>query len=178
MPKGALLHCHLGAMVDLGWVFDTAIETRGMCISSDIALSDREHLEAGRESIWSADYQSGTWVSLKDAADTFPNGGKEGFVEWMKQYASITQADSVEHHLGVDDIWKKLQQAFRVIGPVIFYEPITRKFLRKFWKTLLDDGVRWVEFRGMSPNFRLEGQEDLAPHKNRLELVRVINEEL
>jgi adenosine deaminase CECR1 len=43
-------------------------------------------------------------------------------------------------------------------------------------ETLVEDGVRWVEMRGMNKNFRLEG-EDISK-ENRLELVRVIDEEV
>ncbi len=42
MPKGALLHCHLSAMVELDWVFSEAIETEGMYISSPVALVTEE----------------------------------------------------------------------------------------------------------------------------------------
>ncbi len=34
MPKGALLHCHLGAMVDLEWVIETAMDEDGICFCS------------------------------------------------------------------------------------------------------------------------------------------------
>src|SRR4051794_12155489 len=38
MPKGTLLHAHIGATVDLEWVFNQAIETPGMVISSPVPL--------------------------------------------------------------------------------------------------------------------------------------------
>lgn len=188
MPKGALLHCHLGAMVDFEWLFNEAISTPGMCISAPVALAD-EHVRekgtlkiefstkpnAGGESIWSPDYESFSRIPLTDAADTFP-GGKKNFVAWIKRRCSVTQSVALQQHLGVDDIWKKLQSAFILITPVIFYEPITRKFIRKFLQTCNEDGVKWVEMRGMTRSFRLEGQEE-AP-ENRLALTGIIHEEI
>ena len=193
MPKGALLHCHLGAMVDLEWLFTQAVEMNGMVIYASEALSHErvrgridvniriefsascEDVEAGsRKGIWEAGYEPMRKVSLKRAAETFPSGGKEGFCQWMKERCSITQTEAVSNHLGVDDIWRKLQSAFMTITPVVYYEPITRKFLRKFLETAYADGIRWIEMRGMTRSFRLEGEPELK--ENRLELVRVFRE--
>ncbi|KAH8766212.1 cat eye syndrome critical region protein [Hyaloscypha finlandica] len=190
MPKGALLHCHLGAMVDLEWVIETAIETEGVCICSlggglvseevrekaDVRILFQKNGNADGSSIWKKGYMSKTWVSLKSAAERFPNGGREGFVQWLKSKCTITQEDNVAHHLGVDEIWRKLQGAFRTIAPIEFYEPITRGFIRRFLLTVKEDGVKWVEMRGMNRNFRLEGEDEHA--ERRLDLVRVIDEEI
>jgi adenosine deaminase CECR1 len=190
MPKGALLHCHLGAMVDLEWVIETAIETEGVCICSlggglvseevrgkaDVRILFQKNGNADGSSIWKKGYVSETWVSLKSAAERFPNGGREGFVQWLKNKCTITQEDNVAHHLGVDEIWRKLQGAFRTIAPIEFYEPITRGFIRRFLLTVKEDGVKWVEMRGMNRNFRLEGEDGHA--ERRLDLVRVIDEEI
>ncbi len=94
---------------------------------------------------------------------------------WLKSRSTITQEDSMSHHLGVDDIWRRLLGGFRIIGPIEFYESITRGFIRKFLGTLAQDGVRWVEMRGMTRNVRLEGED--TPKENRLELVRALSEE-
>jgi adenosine deaminase CECR1 len=161
MPKGALLHCHLGAMVDLEWVFAEAIETEGLCISSDAPLTNSSvrdkalirYIYSGsaqleqKPSIWSADYIPGSLIPTSVAADSFPETGRKGFIAWMKDRCSVTQTESIQHHLGVDDVWRKLNVAFSILTGVIYYEPIMRKFLQKFFTTLVEDGVRWVEFR-------------------------------
>ncbi|KAG4430394.1 hypothetical protein IFR05_014133 [Cadophora sp. M221] len=197
MPKGALLHCHLAAMVDLEWLFEQAVQTDGMVVSATEGLCDRlvrgradvdvkiefpascesESEETGEgKGIWEAGYESLRKVPLQSAAESFPNGGKAGFVKWMKDRCCITQTEAVQNHLGVDDIWKKLQAAFMTISPIVYYEPITRKFLRRFLSTAYADGIRWVEMRGMSRRFRLEGEEEGV--ENRLQLVRVFREEI
>lgn len=190
MPKGSLLHCHLGATVDLDWVFNEVLSTPGIQMSSPVPLSSERIREnavvkfryssvtaADVPSIWSQDYPPHTLVPIKVAAATFPNGGQKGFVAWMKDRCSITQSESLQHHLGVDDVWRKLQSAFVMLGPLTYYEPIMRAFLRKLFLTLLEDGVRWVEPRTVfiTP-FTLEGEEQPAP--NAAELCRVLNEEI
>jgi adenosine deaminase CECR1 len=191
MPKGTLLHCHLGAMVDLNWVFTEALNTKGMCISSDVPLVDdlvrneagiryryskSAHLEEN-PSIWSSEYVSKTWIPIMEAADSFPGGGRNAFIAWMKDRCSITQAESLQHHLGVDDVWRKLDAAFSVLPGIVYYEPIMRKFLKKFFTTLLEDGVRWVEFRTVPfTDFYTENTE--APTTDPGVLLGVLNEEI
>ena len=190
MPKGALLHCHLGAMVDLEWVIETAMDEEGICFCSlwgglfsekvrektDVRILFQKDGMKDGSCVWKEEYVSGTWVNLKSAAESFPDGGKEGFKKWLKGRCTITQEDNVAHHLGVDDIWRKLKGAFRTITPIEFYEPITRKFLRRFLTTVKDDGVKWVEMRDTSKNFRMGGEN--VQFERRLDLIRVIDEEV
>jgi adenosine deaminase CECR1 len=190
MPKGTLLHAHMGATVDLDFIFNKAIDTPGMCISSSLFLNvedvrDNTRLqirysstcETGAPSIWTEHYPPDTIVPLKEAAEAFPNGGRVEFVAWMKAQCSITQADTLEHHLGVDDIWRRLTAAFTVVGPIIYYEPILRALLQKLFTNLLEDNVRWAELRAIfsSPFFR-EGEE--TPAEGITDLLRVLNEEI
>jgi len=174
MPKGALLHCHLGAMVDLDWVFNAALSEKGMCISATEPLSSPDVRETtgikfafskspneSTGSIWSEQYEPNTLVPVTLAADSYPDGGREGWVKWMKDRSSVTQAESLDHHLGIDDVWRKLNAAFAIVPGIVYYEPIMRKFLREFFRTLLKDGVFWVEFRTAPfTRFVLEGQEE------------------
>lgn len=189
MPKGAILHCHLGAMVDMEWVFNEAIETEGMVITSDMPLVDEKAREKAdvsvvfsktcdedAPSIWSDEYRPLNKVPLKTAAESYPDGGRAGFLLWIQNRTTIPQSEMVKNHLGVDDIWNKLQSAFALSSPVIFYEPITRKFLRKFFKTACEDGVRWIEMRGITRRFKLEGHDEFV--ENRIAQARVIKEEI
>lgn len=189
MPKGAVLHAHLGATVELDWVFKKALSTPGMHMSAPGPLSSEKTRETSLikfqytgipfkrvPSIWSLEYPPDTLVPIKMAAETFPNGGQKGFIAWMKDRCSITQSESLQHHLGVDDVWRKLQMAFVILGPLIYYEPILREFVQKLFLTLREDGVRWLEGRTMfSLAFTLEGSE--TPTRGALELCRVLDEE-
>lgn len=191
MPKGALLHCHLGAMVDLEWVFTEALQTEGMCISSlepltDESAKDKADIRYGysnsaylkqKPSIWSPEYIPGSSIPITIAADSFPETGRKGFVAWMKDRCSITQEESLQHHLGVDDVWRKLNSAFTILPGIEYYEPIMRKFLQKFFTTLLDDGVRWVEFR-TAPFTAFYTEKNETATTNPSVLLGVLNDEI
>ena len=190
LPKGALLHAHLGATVDLEWVFNEALRTKGMCVYSSIPLASDG--VRGKEcvrfayssaeknvvkSIWESGYTPDALIPAAIAAENFQDGGQKGFVAWMKDHCSITQTESLQHHLGVDDVWRKLQQSFEILTPIIYYEPVLRAFIRKLFETLLIDGVRWMEMRTvLITKFALEGQD--VPTSQSMELCRVIYEEI
>jgi adenosine deaminase CECR1 len=162
MPKGTLLHCHLGALVDLGWLINQAFEIEGICLHADAPLNTPEAREnvnfgfkflkhpktEGVASIWSDDYKPKEDIPLNTAADSFP-GGRQAFVKWFQSRTSITHEESLRHHLGPRDIWRKFISCFNILGSLQHYEPIFRKFMREMLRQLLQDGVRWVEIRSV-----------------------------
>ncbi|KAF2868718.1 hypothetical protein BDV95DRAFT_579166 [Massariosphaeria phaeospora] len=177
MPKGALLHCHLEAMVDLDWALDEAFATEGVCIRSDKALSSDEarlrgdfsftySKSASKDdiSIWTDEYASNKPVLITAAADSFPDGGREGFIEWVRSRTSITPEEHLKHHEGPNEAWRKFMSCFPILGSLIYYEPIYRKFVRKMCKELLDDGVFYVDIRSaFYTPYRCTGQADFDP---------------
>lgn len=119
MPKGALLHAHMDAMVDFDFLFDVLFDTPGMHIQADAPLGD----PAARENagitfrffktprtdgdIWDPAYMPATPVLLTQAADAFPDGGKPGFLKWLYNRSTISRTEAVEQHHGVDHVWRK-----------------------------------------------------------------------
>ncbi|KAE8151583.1 hypothetical protein BDV25DRAFT_152473 [Aspergillus avenaceus] len=178
MPKGALLHAHLSAMLPYGILIDTVLDTEGMVVSADQDVSTE--LKRENASIWfshvnhtvatdapsihSADYVPNTEIPVTVAAATFP-GGRDGFVDFVKSKITVQPEDSIRHELGVDEIWRKFQTAFGPAGSMMSYEPIVRKFYQQLFSRLAADGINWVEIRagGSSGNLVHEGDEDADP---------------
>ncbi|ROV92738.1 hypothetical protein VMCG_09034 [Cytospora schulzeri] len=192
MPKGSILHAHLDAIVDLDFVFETLLDEPGMHINApevhmgtaenraDAVVSFRFFKEPRNPdmSIWDGkSYKTGEYVPLKKAAETFPEGGREGWIRWMKSRTTISETDAVEQHHGVDHIWRKFTKCFLIMGTVIHYEPIFRKFLRRLMKQYYDDGVYWGEIRFTWPlNYYRLGHE--VPESNYSHMFTVIEEEI
>ena len=169
MPKGALLHCHMGAMGDHDFLLERALETEGLCISVDKPLTTPESMEmaafrfryvpdASGEAapMWSDSYQPHDWIPITKAAEAFPDGGREGFIRCLKSRVEISSEKSLQHHLGINDIWRKFTSCFPIMDSLLRYEPIYRKFIRHVLSQLLEDGIRWVEFRAdfVTPFYR------------------------
>lgn len=159
MPKGCLLHSHMDAMVDFDFLLDVLLKTPGMHMSSDRPLDTDNALEdaalefrfRAKENtvgcVWKDAYTPDSFVLLTKAADEFPNGGRAGFLRWLKSRCSLSLSDSHEQHHGVDAIWRKFIKCFRVVATIIHYEPIFRPFLQRLMSQLKADGVNWVEMR-------------------------------
>ncbi|KAF2483272.1 hypothetical protein BDY17DRAFT_297134 [Neohortaea acidophila] len=161
MPKGALLHCHMSATGALDTLIDDALRTDGMCIwstaplSSPLALQTNQFMfrhcstvqSGGTVSIWSDSYTPEALVSLQDAADSFPENGRDGFKAWVMSRVTITTERSIRHHDGLDDIWTRFRTCFPIADSLVRYEPLFRKYVWRILTQLNEDGVRWVDIR-------------------------------
>lgn len=190
MPKGALLHCHMTAMVDLEYLFNVTLATPGMYFHAGEPLTSEDSLrtasvlfqysksapQGSSASIWTSEYAANTLIPATVAADSFPNGGRAGFIAWLKDRSSIIEKESLEHHLGVDEVWRKLNSAFLIIASIVYYEPILRLFLRRLFEAIVEDGVQWVELREVFVvPYRQENADECDDGFNNM--VRVIEEE-
>ncbi|KAG5951686.1 hypothetical protein E4U53_002499 [Claviceps sorghi] len=189
MPKGCLLHSHMDAMVDFDFLLATLLDTPGMHMSSDQPLDSASALENAAMSfrykakertdgsVWDASYNPGSFILLTKAADDFPNGGRKGFLQWLKSRCTLSTVDSHEQHHGVDAIWRKFTKCFIVVSTIIHYEPIFRAFLQRLMSQLKADGVNWVELRFTWPlNYCRDRQEE--PEQDYSHMFQVIEQEV
>lgn len=174
MPKGTLLHCHLEAMVDLDWALEEAFSTEGVCLVADGPITTEQarrktpfsftyskSTNADCASIWSTEYAANTPIPINTVAETFPDGGKKAFVEWVRSRVTITATEHLSHHEGPNEVWRKFLSCFPILGSLIYYEPIFRKFLQKMFAQLLDDGVYYVDMRSaFYTPYRCSGKEN------------------
>ncbi|KAI1344743.1 adenosine/AMP deaminase [Xylariaceae sp. FL0016] len=189
MPKGALLHAHMDAMVDFGYLFDVLFATPGMHILSDQPLTTAQALEDAalkfrffkqprtEGNIWSTDYKEQTPILLTQAADAYPSGGKPGFLKWLYSRSTISRTDAVAQHHGVDHVWQKFQKCFRVVNSIVHVEPIFRAFLRRLMSLLHADGVRYAELR-FSWTLDYYKQDSEEPEQDFTAMMDVIDEEV
>ncbi|KAE8313464.1 ADGF like protein [Aspergillus parasiticus SU-1] len=176
MPKGALLHAHLPAMLSYDTILEAILHTEGMVVSASQDVSTPENrrnasisfahvnhtIATNVSSIHSKDYVPNTEIPVTVAANTFP-GGQQGFIDFVKTKVTISPELSIRHELGVDEIWRVFQTAFGPAGTMLTYEPIVRTFYKKLFSRLAEDHINWVEIRSGSGQLVLEGQEDLDP---------------
>lgn len=160
MPKGALLHAHLDAMIDVDWLVDQLMETDGMSIWADQALVDSKARGNGyvifqyekvkspdATSIWNAGYKARQCIPVLEAAESFPDGGLGGFKSWVKTRCTITLDESLNHHHGVNAVWQKFASCFPIIDSILLYEPIFRASIEKLLHDILLDGIKWMDLR-------------------------------
>jgi adenosine deaminase CECR1 len=164
MPKGCLLHCHFEAMIGIDWTLEQAFALGNVHIQSEKGLSSAEYLLSTpfifsvapatpkSPSIWSQEYVPNTPVPLNDAADTFPDGGRPGFISWAMSRTTITPEQSVSHHHGLNDVWRKFLSTFVINNSIIYIEPILRKYVRYLCRQLHEDNILWADVRAVFYN--------------------------
>ncbi|KAL8813335.1 MAG: hypothetical protein Q9223_000172 [Gallowayella weberi] len=190
MPKGALLHAHLDAMIDADFLVDRVLATEGMVIQASQPLRTAEARKQASvsfqyskssdftaSSIWADNYQPQQLVPAKVAADSFPHGGREGFTAWVVERSTITADESLNHHHGLDAVWEKFRSCFKILGSMLRYEPIFRASLQRLFHQLRADGLRWAEFRmAFVAKYWKEGHDQ--PEEGQEALFQAFDEEL
>lgn len=160
MPKGSLLHAHMDAMVEFDYLIRELLTLPGIHVMSDRPLTSttakedaalsfrfRKDVQGQKASVWDEGYEPGSFLLLTEVAESYPDGGTEGFITWLKSRCMLSSDDSHEHHHGVDAIWVKFAKCFLVVGTIIHYEPMFRRLLRRMMSGLKADGVNWAELR-------------------------------
>ncbi len=189
MPKGALLHAHLEAMVDFDYLIRELLTLPNVHMASDRPLADPEAREQGavtfryrakervEGSVWAGDYKKNKFLLLTKMADEFPDGGREGFVRWLAGRCTLHPRDAQHQHHGVDAIWAKFQDCFVASATIMTYEPMVRLYMRALMRALMADGVCWAELRFAWPiNYCRDRREKPEPHY--IHLFGVIDEEI
>lgn len=189
MPKGALLHAHMDAMVNFDYLLAELLKMPGMHMSAERPLTNPAAKETAElvfsyrakertdTNVWSEDYEPNKLELLTKVADDYPDGGREGFLAWLKSRCTLHLSDSHEQHHGIDAIWYKFMRCFVVVGSILHYEPMWRLFLRRLMQVLKADGVNWAELRFTWPlNYCRDKQE--VPEKDYDHMFKVMQEEI
>ncbi|KXH28236.1 adenosine deaminase [Colletotrichum simmondsii] len=159
MPKGALLHAHLSAMLPYNTLLSSVITVEGMMFKTTKTIGTAEGRLASQPTflapnsatvsqwadIASANY-TGQVVTVKSAIEQFP-GGEPAFREFIMSKLVLAPDVAIQHELGVDEIWRRFQPLFGTAATMLIYEPVVRSFWRNLFEELARDRISWVEIR-------------------------------
>lgn len=183
----------MDAMFDIDFLVEQALSTPGIHMRSDLPLTTEENLKTapihfqyssapeteseGKAQIWEAQYTPGTLIHIQKAASTFPNGGLEGFREWLQSRCMLTYETAFGHHHGIDAIWSIFQRTFPIVGSILYYEPIFRACMRRMLTQINADGIKYSDFRiVLAFEYRRLGSDTAEP--DYIEFFRVFKEEI
>ncbi|KAF5358069.1 hypothetical protein D9756_001350 [Leucocoprinus leucothites] len=163
MPKGALLHTHIGASGDPRVLLQLALKYSVMHVrvperltSANIGSSLPQFMAFPDDSvaleglgITSTDYVPNSWVNVSKARDLFDTslGGPEGFDQWVINGMTIRPAEAYGTHNTVEKIWKKFQSTFTVLGGLIRFLPIFKGYIKALLLSSVNDGIFYLEPR-------------------------------
>ncbi|KIY43531.1 adenosine deaminase [Fistulina hepatica ATCC 64428] len=160
MPKGALLHAHLDATVDMKTLYRLALKHHAIHITVPTRLtplnmvqnlSTFRALPVGQFTTHTSlhDAPVGSWVPLQAARQNFGEqfGGPEGFDKWVVSCMVITPNEAYGTHNTVKKIWERFISLFRVTDGLFLFAPIFKEYVREFFFTFINDGISYMEPR-------------------------------
>lgn len=191
MPKGALLHAHLSAMLPYNTLLSAVIDEKGMLFQTSNTVGTAEGRlksqptflppDPASVSQWanisSANY-TGQIVTVTTAIEQFP-GGEPAFRDFIMSKLVLAPEVAIQHDLGVDEIWRRFQPLFNTAGTMLTYEPVVRRFWRNLFDELARDRISWVEIRsGGSAGKLVESGASTSDDANGWEWWSLMEEEL
>ena len=136
MPKGALLHAHLDATVDVNFLLNRILEQEALYVRASAPLTtlsptanalpefspfpkSEVKLSAG-QSLTHALYDGG-WIPVKVARETFSPelGGPEGFDKWFIASTTINPAEAYGTHKTVAKVSCCTSSSFTETGDMV-----------------------------------------------------------
>ncbi|TFY65706.1 hypothetical protein EVG20_g5389 [Dentipellis fragilis] len=170
MPKGALLHAHLDATVNVRHLLKLAhqyadrLHVRTEVMLTDLNITDTipefsplpDGHPASTLSVTSVDYTPGTWVSLAKARAGFSPalGGPEGFDKWVVDSMMIHPAQAYGTHntvykVGASYIPQPQVFIHSVLDMAKVFADVSdiREYMREFFLSSIADGISYIEAR-------------------------------
>ncbi|KAF2091732.1 Metallo-dependent hydrolase [Saccharata proteae CBS 121410] len=160
-PKGALLHCHLDAMLPPQLLLEDARKQQNLYIKTDAPLVSKgffahtlpeftvlgENVEVSAvNNCFSAQYVSGSWMKYSEFLKAFP-GGSAKAEEWICSKIVLSAGDAYHPEQTVDGIWMSFKRAFMVLRGLTGYVTAYRNhFERVIWQ-FARDGIHYAEIR-------------------------------
>ncbi|KAF4340827.1 adenosine deaminase [Fusarium beomiforme] len=169
MPKGALLHAHFDAMVDVDWLVERCLREPNLCLVCPVdgglltdaaprplVIFDDSVSTSNNEecNIWSSSYRANNPMLMAEAKSRFLSTQGMDFEQWIFKQCILSPDDSLLHHQGIDAIWQKFQNCIPFVGEFLFYEPVFRDAMQRLLGQLAGNGIMYVDFRLAFNGFR------------------------
>jgi len=182
MPKGALLHAHLGSMIPPRILLRLALAQPAIHVRVSGRLN-KHTLNATRpdfkalprtqysllSSITDLEYTPNNYVPLYKARENFDAslGGPDGFDRWVIDSLEIKPSEAYGSHNTTSKIWEKLNSVCAVSENLTAFMPVWEANLREFIMSSVDDGISYIESRVFFWSKYMIGADGLenVPHR-------------
>lgn len=161
-PKGALLHCHLEAMLrpSESLLID-AREEENMYICVDAPLTSKGFFEhalpafdvlpeyvplTDTTNVYSRSYIPGSYMKYSCFLQQFPGGPQKG-EEWVESKMMLHAEDTYHPEQTVDGIWLKFLRTFMVLRGLFNHETAYKNHFRRVIWHFASDGIMYSEIR-------------------------------
>lgn len=146
MPKGGVLHAHDTALLSTDKIIEFTYRDH-LWMHGDLGSTesppkfifalDKPVAENGLE--WSR-------VADKRLALT-----AKVFDEKLRNTLSLYSPDSQIEHRDINYVWSRFKSIFGILGGIVCYDEVWKAYYHQALQEFLDDGVQYLEFRGLLP---------------------------
>ncbi|XP_070499820.1 adenosine deaminase 2-like [Chironomus tepperi] len=152
MPKGAVLHAHDTAMCSTDYVVSLTkwdnLWQWGEIEGNDLPkfLFSRQKPEI---------LNNIEWRPVKDVRKEM---GDDVYDSKIRHFFTLIVDNPITYYNDINVIWTKFEDLFSVLGPIVFFIDAWKDYYRQSLQEMYDDGVNYLEFRGVLPElYDLDG---------------------
>lgn len=154
MPKGAALHVHDFAMVDVDWLVKN-VTYRENCY---VCFTDEQTVQFIFSSGQPASRpRCSSWTLLRSLREKIKNSTEldNSFIRNLTLFTEDPDRD----YPSQDSVWKRFEQAFMVAYGLVTYAPVFKDYLYEGLRQFYEDNIMFVEIRALLPaTYELDGR--------------------
>lgn len=146
MPKGGVLHAHDTALLSTKNIIEFTYR-ENLWILGDI--ENTENLPQFLFSLQKPSAVNGLeWVSVTDIRLALSS---EVFDQKLQTLLNLYTPDVTNEHHDINYVWRRFKSIFSVLGGIVCYDQVWKAYYYQALQEFLDDGVQYLEFRGLLP---------------------------
>ncbi|KAI5616138.1 adenosine deaminase 2-A precursor, partial [Silurus asotus] len=153
MPKGAALHVHDFAMVEVEWLVKNVTYRENCYVCFNDANSVRFVFSSVQPK---ALPHCSTWTLLKTLREKLNSTELDN--SFIRNLTLVTE-DPDSEYPNQDVVWKRFEQTFLVAFGLVTYAPVFKEYLYKGLAQFYEDNIMYVEIRALLPlTYELDGR--------------------
>lgn len=80
--------------------------------------------------------------------------GDDVYDKKVRRYFTLIVSDPMVRYSDINAVWNKFMEIFMVFGSIVTYTEAWKDYYRQSLQEAYDDGVQYLEFRGVLPEVR------------------------
>ena len=145
MPKGAILHAHDTALCSTDYIVSqTYRDNLWQCGE----LTDDSRPGYKFSKLPPVPVNGCTWTLVEDER---LKSGAEVYDKRMRRLLTLYNDDPINAYKDINDVWSKFMLIFTTLDPIVTYVPVWKDYFYNALKEFYEDGVTYLEFRGLLP---------------------------
>lgn len=77
--------------------------------------------------------------------------GDDVYDKKVRRLFTLIVDNPLERYIDINSVWNKFMEIFMVFGSIVTYTEVWKDYYRQALQELYDDGVQYLEFRGLLP---------------------------